>query len=217
MKTNSQLQGDVVAELRWEPKIEEANIATAVHDGIVTLSGHVSTFAQKLAAERAAERVAGVKAIANELDVRILGINERTDTDIAQAALTALHWDVEVPDRITVKVDKGYVTLDGTVDWFFQKAAAQRAVRNLTGVRGVWNNIALKPRVAEKDVTRRIKEALHRSADREADRITVDAADGRVTLRGSVRSYAERKDMEMAAWAAPGVAEVTDLTSISSI
>ena len=136
---------------------------------------------------------------------------------MSHAAVTALEWDAEVPnERITVKVDQGYVTLEGSVDWFFQKWAAERAVRNLTGVKGVLNHIALKPTVAERDVGRKIRAALHRSADLEANRITVEASDGHVTLRGTVRSYAERNEIERAAWSAPGVVEVTDLTTISS-
>ena len=210
-----QLQQDVLDELRWEPRVKEEDIALAVRDGVVTLSGHVESYAQKIAAERAVRRVAGVRAIANDLQVALPGTSERTDTEIAHAAVTALEWDAEVPnERITVKVDQGYVTLEGSVDWFFQKWAAERAVRNLTGVKGVLNHIALKPTVAERDVGRKIRAALHRSADLEANRITVEASDGRITLRGTVRSYAERNEIERAAWSAPGVIEVTDLTTI---
>jgi osmotically-inducible protein OsmY len=214
-KTDAQLQQDVLDELRWEPRVKEEDIAIAVRDGVVTLSGQVESYAQKVAAERAVSRVAGVRAIANDLQVKLPGTSERTDTEIARAAVAALEWDTEVPhERITVKVDHGYVTLEGAVDWFFQKWAAERAVRNLTGVKGVLNHITLKPTVTEKDIARKIRSALHRSADLEADRITVESDDGRVTLRGTVRSYAERNEIERAAWSAPGVIDVTDLTTI---
>ena len=216
MKTNLQLQQDVLAELQFNPRIREKDIAVAVRDGVVTLSGHVDSYAQRLAAEHTVEHVAGVQAIANDITVKLPGETQRTDTDIAHAAVNALRWDIEVPDeKIQVKVDDGYVALDGTVDWFYEKAAAERAVRYLTGVKGVFNRIDVTARAAERDVTKKIKEAWHRSADLEANRITVEAADGQVTLRGEVRSARERAELERAAWSAPGVTQVNDLTTIA--
>jgi osmotically-inducible protein OsmY len=216
MKTDIQLQQDVVEELRWDPRVSEKDIAIAVRDGVVTLGGNVDSYAQRIAAERDVEHVAGVKAIANDIEVKLRGDRQRTDADIAHAAVTALQWDIEVPeDAIQVKVDQGFITLEGKVDWYFQKAAAERAVRYLSGVKGVLNHIAIAPQVAKEDVTRKIKEALHRSADLEAGRITVEAAEGLVTLRGQVRSRTERAEMERAAWSAPGVTRVNDLTTVA--
>jgi osmotically-inducible protein OsmY len=217
MKTDLQLQQDVVEELRWDPRVSEKDIAIAIRDGVVTLGGNVDSYAQRIAAERDVEHVSGVKAIANDIEVKLRGDRQRADADIAHAAVTALLWDIEVPeDAIQVKVDQGYITLEGKVDWYFQKAAAERAVRYLAGVKGVLNHISIAPRVAKEDVTRKIKDALHRSADLEANRITVEAAEGEVTLRGEVRSRAERAEMERAAWSAPGVTRVNDLTTIAS-
>lgn len=216
MKTDHELQQDVLAELRWEPRVSEKDIAIAVRDGVVTLGGSVDSYAQRLAAEHAVEHIAGVKAIANDISVRLPGDRQRTDAEIAHAAVNALNWDIEVPEeKIQVKVDAGHITLEGTVEWYFQRAAAERAVRNLAGVKSVLNHIAIKPHVAKADVTRKIKEALHRSADLEANRISIEAADGLVTLRGQVRSRAERAELERAAWSAPGVTSVNDLTTVT--
>ncbi len=216
MRTDLQLQQDVLAELRWEPRIGELDIAVAVRDGVVTLNGMVDSYVQKYAVERAAERVAGVQAIADDLTVRLPSQHVRTDTDIAHAVATALRWDVEVPhEAIKAMVDDGVVMLDGTVDWHFQRTAAERAVRHLTGVKGVMNRIAIAPRVSPADVSEKIRSALRRNAESEATRIAVDAADGRVTLRGKVHSYADRREIERAAWSAPGVTQVDDLTTVA--
>jgi osmotically-inducible protein OsmY len=216
MKTDTKLQSDIQAELRADPRVADAEIGVAVKDGVVTLTGNVPTYAQKYAAERAAERVSGVRAIAGELEIKLPTALERTDTDIAHAAADMLTWDIEVPDdKVKVKVENGWVTLDGEADWQYQKSAAERAVRYLTGVRGVSNLIRIKPRVSTYDVSQHIKDALRRTAETDANRIQVEAQSGKVTLRGSVRSWAERQDAERAAWTASGVTAVDDKLMIS--
>jgi osmotically-inducible protein OsmY len=217
MKTDMQLQRDVIEELACQPNIRESEIGVAARNGVITLSGFVDSYAQKYAAARAAERVHEVRAIADDLSVRLPASFRRSDTDIAHAAVSAFQWDVEVPDtRVQVLVDDGWVSLDGAVDWQFQRVAAEKAVRYLTGVKGVINRISVQqPKVSAYEVNRRIEEALKRSAAIEADRISVDAKNGKVVLRGTVRSWAEREDAERAAWAAPGVSEVDDEISVA--
>jgi len=217
MKTDMQLQRDVQDELAWEPSIRDAEIGVAAKDGVVTLSGSVDTFAEKYLAERAAERVSGVKAIADDLEVKLPTTLLRSDTEIAHAVVNALREHIQVPDdRIKAKVEGGWVTLDGDVEWQYQKNAAERAVRYLGGVVGVSNRVVLKPkRVSTFEVGHKIKDALRRNAELDADRIVIEAADGRVTLKGWVRSYTERQDAERAAWAAPGVTSVEDRISIN--
>ncbi len=211
MKTDTQLQKDVIDELRWEPRVKEAEVAVSAKDGVVTLTGSVETFAQKYEAERAVERVVGVRAVADDLKVQVLGPHERSDTEIAHAAVNALRWDTEVPDeKLTVKVENGWLTLKGETEWNYQKAAAERDVRNLAGVKGISNLIGVKPRASTTEIKAKIEAALKRSAELDAKQITVEAADDTVTLKGRVRSWAERSDAERAAWAAPGVKEVHD-------
>lgn len=216
MKTDTQIQKDVIDELRWDPSIRENEIGVSSKDGVVTLSGVVDSYADKHAAEHAAQRVSGVKAIAEDLTVKLVPTSKRTDTEIAHAAVTALKWDIQVPDeKIKVKVDDGYITLSGDVEWKFQRDAAERAVRYLTGARAVVNLINVRPKhVSKFEVGSKIKDALRRGAERDADRITVEAADGKVTLKGTVRSFAERNDAERAAWSAPGVTSVDDRIAI---
>jgi osmotically-inducible protein OsmY len=208
-RLDTDLQQDVVEELRWEPSLEDDDVAVAVKDGIVTLAGYTKSYLDKWKAERVASRVKGVKAIVNNIEVRLPSASERSDPDIARAAIDALKWNVSVPkDRVKVKVEKGWVTLEGDVDWYYQREAAERAVRYLTGVKGVTNLITLKARPTPADVKRRIREALERGAEFDADRITVDVEGDTAILRGTVRSYAEFRDAERAARNAPGITSV---------
>jgi osmotically-inducible protein OsmY len=213
--TNStKLQHDVQEELEWEPSVDAAHIGVAAtQPGVVTLTGTVATYAEKTTADRAAKRVAGVRAVANDIEVRPLGSMKRTDTDLAQAVLRALEWDIAVPDeKIKVRVDDGWVTLEGEVALQSHRAAAENAVRRLAGVRGVTNQIRLQimPTVKPAEVKDRIEAALRRSAEIDARGIQVDAKDSTIILRGRVRTWAERDEAERAAWAAPGVRNVED-------
>ena len=213
--TDRQIQQDVQRALDWEPSIDAAAIGVTVDDAVVTLRGDVKTFVEKAAAERVTLHVYGVKAVANDIEVRLVKTAERNDSDIAQAIITALAWNTQVPpNKITVSVSNGWVTLKGELDWQFQKDAATRAVRVLLGVRGVTNLVTVKPHVTVSDVQAKIEAALKRSAEVDARRINVNVTDGQVTLSGNVHSWAEREEARHAAWAAPGVKDVQDRLSI---
>lgn len=215
MKTDQQLQQDVMDELKWDPLLAASEIGVSVKNGVVTLSGYVNSFSKKYAAENAAKRVKGVQAVAEDIQVRLGFDGKRTDSEIAEMALNALKWDTEVPDSdLRLKVENGWINLEGSVEWQFQKDAAVKAVRNIVGVKGVTNTISVNPKINKAVVETKIKNALERSATVEAEGIKVETKGGKVILRGKVRSWAERRDAERAAWSSPGVKEVEDELSI---
>lgn len=218
MKTDAQIQQDVMEELKWQPFLKASEIGVAVKDGIVTLSGTVDSYAKKLAAENAAKSVAGVRAIAEdvEVQVRLIASGRKTDAEIAAAVLNALKWHSAVQeDKLKIKVEDGWVTLNGEVEWEFQKSAAREAIENLNGVRGVFNNIAIIPKIEIKNVKKQIGLAFHRSATIDADKISIESVGEKVILTGTVRSLAERKDAEHAAWLTPGVRSVENKLKVS--
>jgi osmotically-inducible protein OsmY len=209
MSRDNQLQNAVLAELKWEPSITAAHIGVTAENGTVTLTGHVQSYAQKHAAEMATGRVKGVRAVAEEIEVRLPFEIKRDDADIATAAVDRLAWDASMPrDAVKVKVEKGWLTLTGEVDGFFQKEAAEREVRSLMGVLGVSNQMTIKPRVDTAHLDNAIQDALHRSWLFGEDNVHVTAQGGRVTLTGTVGSWQERQTAASAAWAAPGATSV---------
>ena len=211
-KTDSEIHHDVLAELKWDSRVDETEVGVEVDNGVVTLTGTVTSWAKRMAAQEAARRVIGVLDVANDIKVKVPGGLTRTDTEIAQAVRRALEWDVFVPEeKISSTVSDGWVTLEGTVERWSQRSDAERAVRNLTGVKGVVNKITVTPAIpATEDVRKAIEQALERRAEREAKRIHVDVRDGIATLTGSVHSWAERKSVVAAARFTPGVRDVDD-------
>jgi len=213
--TDRELQQHVESALTWEPSVDASKIGVTAQGGVATLRGDVPTYTEKATAERVALRVYGVKGVANDIEVRIHGGFERTDTEIAQAAVHALAWSTLVPkDAVTLTVRNGWLALKGTVDWQYQKDAAERRVRDLTGVRGVTNEIGLKPQVKATDVQTKIEAAFRRSAEIDARRVHVNVFEGRVILSGNVHSWFEREEAKRAAWAAPGVTAVDDQLAV---
>ena len=214
--TDQSLKQSVLDELAWDPSVTEAHIGVTARDGVVTLTGHVASYVERGAAEHAVSRVSGVRAIADELEIRYLYDFDYGDVDIAKQALNVLGWDLSVPkDKVKVKVERGWITLSGDVNWYYQKHAAEMDVRKLFGVMGLSNQITIKPSVQASDVRKKINAAFERNAEFEAENIAVSINGGEVTLSGKVDSYYERTLAENTAWSAPGVTQVHDLITIS--
>lgn len=215
-KADAQLKQDVESELRWDPSVTFDQIKVTVDSGVVTLRGSVPHYSEKTSAEKAAQRVGGVRAVADELEVNLFPEYARSDEEIASSALSALQWNYSVPDNVKVTVDKGWVTLRGEAAWAYEKNAAKDAVSTLIGVRGVSNDITIKSSVQASDVKTKIEEALKRSAETEGRNINVTVSGSKVSLSGNVQSLSEMEDALQAAWSAPGVMTVEDNLKIAA-
>ncbi len=216
LRSDADIQAEVLSELKWEPRVQATEIGVAVKDGVVTLTGFVDSYTKRWAAEDATHRVRGVKAVANDIEIRLGVGGERTDPEIAAAAARALQWDaLLVPEKIDVTVSKGWITLRGTVDWQYKKHEAERVVRNLSGVKGVSNLIDVRPKVQPAEIRKQVEQALVRSAQTDAGRISVEVDGNKVTLKGAVRAWVERQEAERAAWRAPGVMTVDNRITVA--
>jgi osmotically-inducible protein OsmY len=216
MKSDSEIERDVREELKWDPDLDAADIAISVKNGVVTLAGFTHSYTDRLEAEAAAKRVAGVHAVANDIEVRLPAIDQRPDPDIARDAVAALKSELPIShDRIKIITKNGWITLEGAVEWQYQKAAADAAVRKVKGVKGVTNVITVKPKVEPSELKRKIQDAFKRNAEVDADRITVEATGSSVVLKGTVRSWIEREEAERVAWSAPGITSVEDRIVVS--
>lgn len=218
MKTDSQIQADVMQELKWDPSVTHEHIGVAVSEGIVTLSGKIPSYLEKSAAEKAAQRVAGVKAVVEKIEVKLPGTYKRDDQDIAKAVINQFKWNVQVPDDLVkASVEEGWVELTGEVEWEYQRTAAESCARGLTGVKGVSNNITIKAKKIEPAVVKqKIEEALKREAETEARSIAVEVRGSKVILSGKVHSFTEMNDAKWAAWSAPGVVTVENNLNIAN-
>ena len=216
MRSDREIERDVREELNWDPDLDAEDIAISVKDGVVTLAGFTRSYSDRLEAEHAAKRVAGVHAVANDIEVRLPSIDQRPDPDIARDAIASLKAQLPLShEKIKVVVKDGWLTLEGTVEWQYQKTTAENAVRKVKGVKGVTNVISLKPKVEPTDIQRRIQEAFKRNAEVDANRIAVETHGSEVILKGTVRSWIEREEAERVAWSAPGITRVDDQIVVS--
>ena len=216
MKSDRDIERDVKDELQWDPDLDATDIAVSVKDGVVTLTGFVKSYTDKYESEAAAKRVAGVAGVANDLEVRMPSVDERPDPEIARDTVERMKSELPFAwDKIRVVLKSGWVTLEGEVEWNYQRDRAEAAVRRVRGVKGITNSIVVKPRVAPMEIKRKIEEALRRAAEIDASRVTVETVGSEVILRGSVRSWAERQEAERAAWWAPGVSKVDNRIIVS--
>ena len=216
MRFDSEIERDVKDELQWDPDLDATNIAVSVKDGVVTLAGYVKSYTDKYEAEAAAKRVASVRAVANDLEVRLPSVDERPDPDIARDAVAAIKSQLPISsEHIKVVIKNGWVSLEGQVEWQSQRQTAEKAVRRIKGVKGVSNLIQLGPRAQPEDIKRKIQEAFKRNAEVDANRIMVETNGSEVILKGTVRSWVEREEAERVAWSAPGVTKVEDRIAVS--